>query len=330
MTENHFSFDDYEIIDCDVLFSEEYKSHINLPDVANPIFIKAKAGLETIKKILCSSPAFIEIIKASVPGISVEAILTDEQKKKIASGALRFMTKKDGSLTAKLVNPKTGKIVETIDLKQVSHTPELSKAMTDYATQMQLAQLAEQIQLVQIAVEEVRQGQEFDRLATAFSCQQKYLQAMRITNPKLRSRALLQLAFDCEDSRNLLMQSQTANIEFIREQPESFWGKFFSGANTQKIDSRINEIRGSLCAINMVSLTEALSYQEMGETESAYQSLEYYAQYINKTYLEHNGFVQRLDMIDPSPINYWSNTLPQISEKIKKLSSPSSINLLEE
>ena len=80
----------------------------------------------------------------------------------------------------------------------------------------------------------------------------------------------------------------------------------------------------------MVSLTEALSYQEMGETESAYQSLEYYAQYINKTYLEHNGFVQRLDMIDPSPINYWSNTLPQISEKIKKLSSPSSINLLEE
>lgn len=47
--------------------------------------------------------------------------------------------------------------------------------MTGYATQMQMAQ---QIQQVQVAVKEVRQGQEYDRLAMAYSCQQKLLQAM--------------------------------------------------------------------------------------------------------------------------------------------------------
>lgn len=117
------------------------------------------------------------------------------------------MTKKDGSLMANLVNPETNKIVSTIPLKSVQLAPEMTQAMTSFSTQMQMAQIAEPIQVVQLAVEEVRQGQEYDRLATAYSCQQKPLQAMAIKNPELRSMALMQLAASAEDSRNLLMLS---------------------------------------------------------------------------------------------------------------------------
>ena len=92
------------------------------------------------------------------------------------------MTKKDGSLMANLINPETKKIVSTVSLGKVKLSPELSQAMTNYATQMQMAQIAEQIQFVQVAVEEVRQGQEYDRLATAYSCQQKLIQAAAIQN----------------------------------------------------------------------------------------------------------------------------------------------------
>ena len=81
-----------------------------------------------------------------------------------------------------------------------------------------MAQIAEQIQMVQVAVEEVRQGQEYDRLATAYSCQQKLLQAMAIKNPHLKEIALLQIASDAEDSRNLLMQSQSAKHLFKTSQ----------------------------------------------------------------------------------------------------------------
>lgn len=88
--------------------------------------------------------------------------------------------------------------------------------MTSYATQIQMAQIAEKIQLIQVAVEEIRQGQEYDRLATAYSCQQKLLQAMAIKNKEVKARALLHIAFDAEDSRNLLMQSQSTNLEFIK------------------------------------------------------------------------------------------------------------------
>lgn len=310
--------EDFEIL------GEEYSYDIcdhfsDIPDIAKPLMRTAKATLTKIEQMLYSAPAFINAVKASMPEITLQAVLSDEQKSQIASGALKLMTKKDGSLMANLVNPETKKIVSTVSLESVKLTPDLTQAMSSYATQMQMAQIAEQIQLVQIAVEEVRQGQEFDRLATAYSCQQKLLQTLQIQNPELREKALLMIAFDAEDSRNLLMQSQNANVAFIKDQPETFWGKLLSGAKPEKISVRMNEIRESLNAVNMVSLAAAMAYQEMGESDAARLSLQYYAGYIRNTYLDKPGFVERLDLLDESPENYWSKAIPDIEEKIMAL-----------
>ena len=315
----YISPDDIEIVDVSDYCADVEGYFSSVPEVAKPLLKSAKITLSKIEKMLYSAPAFINAVKASIPDEIFQAILTDEQKSQIAQGVLKLMTKKDGSLMANLVNLNTNKIVSTVSLKSVKITPEISQAMTSYATQMQMAQIAEQIQLIQVAVEEVRQGQEYDRLATAYSCQQKLLQAMTIKNPELKAMALLRVASDAEDSRNLLMQSQNANLTFIKNQPESFWGKLVSGANPEKVNSRMNEIRESLCTVNMVSLSEAIAYQEMGETEAARISLQYYAGYIQKTYLETKGLVERLDLIDPSPENYWSKTLPDIEKKIQAL-----------
>lgn len=308
----------------DVIDLSDYSEGVNdcfgnVPDVAKPLLGSAEKLLKTIEKLLYTAPAFIGAVKAAIPEEAYQVILTDEQKSKIASGALKLMTKKDGSLMANLINPETKKIVSTVSLGKVKLSPELTQAMTNYAAQMQMAQIAEQIQNVQIAIEEVHQGQEHDRLAIAYSCQQKLLQAAVIQNPRLKELALLQLISDAENSRNMLMQSQSVNANFIRTQPESFWGKVWSGATTEKIDSRMNELRDSLGAVNMVSLAEAIAYQELGEPEAARLSLEYYAKYIQKTYLDPIGFVDRLDMIDPSPENYWTQTLPKIKKQILNL-----------
>lgn len=193
-----------------------------------------------------------------------------------------------------------------------------------------MVQIAEQIQVVQRAVEEVRQGQEYDRLAVAYSCQQKLVQAIEIKNPKLKAMALMQIISDAEDSRNLLMLSQKVNIGFIAKEPESFWGKMLSGANPEKINLRMNEIRESLSVINMVSLAEALAYQELGETSAARKSLMYYAEFVKKTYLEIPGLVERLDLIDSAPENYWSEILPNIEKQIEALPCNWKQKVLEE
>lgn len=315
----YISQDNIEIVDASDYCADVEVYFSSVPEVAKHLLKSAKITLRKIENMLYSAPSFINAVKASIPDATFQAILTDEQKSQIAQGVLKLMTKKDGSLMANLVNPNTNRIVSTVSLKSVKVTPEISQAMTSYATQMQMAQIAEQIQLIQVAVEEVRQGQEYDRLATAYSCQQKLLQAMTIKNPELKAMALLRVTSDAEDSRNLLMQSQNANLTFIKNQPESFWGKLVSGATPEKVNSRINEIRESLCAVNMVSLSEAIAYHEMGETEAASLSLQYYAGYIQKAYLETKGLVERLDLIDPSPENYWSKTLPDIEKKIQAL-----------
>lgn len=325
----HISLDDIGIIDASE-YSEDLTEYFSdMPEVARPLLKGAKEVFSKIEQMLYSAPAFINLVKASVPKQTFQAILTDDQKVKIASGALRLMTKKDGSLMANLVNPETNKIVSTISLQSVNLSPEISQAMTSYASQMQMAQIAEQIQVVQLAIEEVRQGQEYDRLAMAYSCQQKLLQAMEMKNPELKAMALLQIASDAEDSRNLLMQSQNVNLTFIKEQPESFFGKLLSGATPDKISQRMNEIRESLSAVNMVSLAEAMAYQEMGENAAARQSLQYYASYIEKAYLSTKGLVERLDLIDPAPENYWTKTLPDIRKKIQALPCIEEMQLLE-
>lgn len=326
----YITLDDIEVVDTSEYSGEIVEQFSTVPDVAKPLLKDAKATFKKIERMLYSAPAIVNLVKANIPDVTLQAVLTDEQKQQIAKGALKLMTKKDGSLMANLVNPETKKIVATIPLKNVKMAPEVTQAMTNYATQMQMAQIAEQIQIVQLAVEEVRMGQEYDRLATAYSCQQKLLQAMEIKNPELRAVALMQIASDAEDSRNLLMLSQKTNVRFITDQPESFFGKIIGGATPEKINSRMNEIRESLCAVNMVSLAEAIAYQELGEDSAARKSLAYYGEFVQKTYLAVPGLVERLDLIDPSPENYWSKTLPDIERRIQALPCNQEQNLIEE
>ena len=213
--------------DVEIIDESEYKAELaehfdHVPEVAKPLLKEAKTAFSKIEKALYTAPAFINAVKAAIPDVTLQAVLTDDQKQQIAKGALKLMTKKDGSLMANLINPETKKIVATIPLKSVQMAPQMTQAMTSFSAQMQMAQIAEQIQVVQLAVEEVRMGQEYDRLATAYSCQQKLLQAMEIKDPQLKAMALMQLASDAEDSRNLLMLSQRSNVEFIMDQPEGF------------------------------------------------------------------------------------------------------------
>lgn len=319
-----------EIVYVDNEYEEKptlYFKHV--PEMAKPILKNAEDSFLKIEKALYTAPAFINAVRAAVPEEALQAVLTNDQKQQIAKGALKLMTKKDGTLLANLVNPETNKIVATIPLKSIQMAPQMLQALTSFSAQMVLMQIAEQIQSVQIAVEEVRMGQEDDRLATAYSCQQKLLQIMEIKNPELKVMALMHLVSDAEDSRNLLMLSQKNNVRFIMAQPEGIIEKFFNGASPEKINGRMNEIRQGLCSVNMVSYAEAIAYHELGEYEAARKSLNYYDDFIENTYMSKPEILQRLDMIDPSPKPYWSKTLPNISKRIQALPDVAETRLLE-
>ena len=314
---SYFSEGDYTIID-DIdrkIGIDDYCSQ--MPDDSKSFIFGAKRTLKKIESMLYSAPSFIEIVRAAVPEEAYKAILTGKQKDKIAQGALKLMTKKDGTLMANLVDTKTNRIVSTIGLKGEKITPDISQAITSFAAQMKMAQIAEEIHDVQLIIERVRQGQEHDRLATAYSVKQKLLQAMQIGDTRLREFALLRIAYDAEDSRNLLMLSQQTNLKLLKEQPESIIKKVFNGLSSDEIDKVMKETRENLLAVNMVSLAEAVAYQELNEPIAARQSLIFYANFLQNTYLNDKDFIKRLDSIDEKA--YWAKKLTLIKEQINAL-----------
>ena len=287
---------------------------------AKPFYAGARRKLLEIRKMLEVAPAFINTVKACFPEHTLQAVLSDEQKQKIADGIIKFVVrKKDGEMIGTLVSTVDGQFDSQVALRDVTSVPNLSQALVSFQAQMQMAQIAKQITEIQSIIEDIRRGQEQDRLATAFSCRQKLLQATLLTNPAIKQDALLRIAFDAEDSRNLLMQSQSSTITALMQEPDTVLGKFFRGSSNEKIKQRLDELRDNLEAVNMVSLLQAMAYQEMGETEAAKQGLTYYADFIKTTYLSKPEWLDRLDLIDPSPINYWSELLPDIQQKIYAL-----------
>lgn len=294
-----------------------------------PLVVNPSNMLRTIKKHLQVSPAFIEAVKSRVPTEIWQAMLTDEQQEKLASGALELMTKKDGTILAKLVHPKTKRMVSNIAIEKVTVTPQCSQALSAFSSQMMVAQIAEEIQGIRTAIEDVRKGLEDDRLAAAYSCLQKYYQAISIRNKRLRETALLQIVMDAEDSRNRLMLRQKSHVEAIATQPESFFKKLVNGASKDDIDGHVNTIRDCLNATNLVTIAMAMAYQSLGEQTAAERSLAYYASFLQQLYFNTNGLIDRLDMVDPSPVNYWSVNLPKLVEHIQCLPSYTMLSLEE-
>lgn len=318
------------IIDGEKYYKME-KYYFKRNNFLKPIFEKIVDNSEKIKSKLYVCPSFIELVKNTIPSEEYNLIFSNSDKIKLANGSLKLMTSSNGDLLANLVNPKTGKIVSNIKLEKVNLPSEINSALINYGNQVQLAKIAEDIRYVQLAVEEVREGQENDRLAIAYSCKQKLLQAMEIDNKELKRIALLNVVSSAEDSRNQLMLSQQSNVRFLRNYPKESFGKYFKGEDSKK-DERISELRENMNALNLVSLAETLAYQELGEYKAANTSLKYYGDFINETYLSDKSFLERLDSLNPSTKKYWSTVLPSIksiNKRIQLLNSENT-NMLKE
>ena len=288
--------------------------------ILKPTIESAKISLEKIKQFVLSSKSFIDAVKRSVPEDEYRVLFTDEQRKLLNDSVVKFMHRKDGSIMAKLIRSDNKKICFNLNIEKAPGVPKgISTEAANFAARMQLAQIAEQIEQIQISIEEVLRGQQLDRLALAYSCEQKLLQAQNIKNSALKTAALIQIAHSAEDSRNMLMQSQARALNNIKEYPTSNFGKFFK--SNEKIKRDMDELRESIAAINQTSLVEALAYRELGEYEALRESLMYYSKYINDTYFLEAGLSERLDQIDNQPDNYWTTALPRVVENINALPS---------
>lgn len=273
---------------------------------------------DQIHDTLCALPAFLEVVERLVPVEEWVLVFTDEQKKELAKGALKLMAKKNGDIIAKVVDPKTHQIVANIPVKQVEKIKDINSAMNDFMVQMQLANLAQEMKEVHRVVSRIQQGLEFDRLASAYSNERKLKHARQIQSKELQTQALLMIAHSAEDSRSRLMLGMKEDIQFIMGQPENEFIKLFT-TNPKEINDRMNEIRSRVVAINQDSMTEATAYWALGEKQAALNTIENYRMLLEDSELTKREVLNRLDVVDPNPENYWTKQFPTIQDTVHKI-----------
>lgn len=292
----------------------------NDPEMQKNYFVKnARRVFDQIHDTLCALPAFLEVVERLVPVEEWVLVFTDEQKKELAKGALKLMAKKNGDIIAKVVDPKTHQIVANIPVKQVEKIKDINPAMNDFMVQMQLANLAQEMKEVHRVVSRIQQGLEFDRLASAYSNERKLKHARQIQNKELQTQALLMIAHSAEDSRSRLMLGMKENIDFIMHQTENEFIKLFA-TNPKEINDRMNEIRSRVVAINQDSMTEATAYWALGEKQAALNTIENYRMFLEDSELTQREVLNRLDVVDPNPENYWTKQFPIIQDTVHKIS----------
>lgn len=292
----------------------------NDPEMQKNYFVKnAGRVFDQIHDTLCALPAFLEVVERLVPVDEWVLVFTDEQKKELAKGALKLMAKKNGDIIAKVVDPKTHQIVANVPVKQLERIKDINPAMNDFMVQMQLANLAQEMKKVHRVVSRIQQGLEFDRLASAYSNERKLKYARQIQNKELQTQALLMIAHSAEDSRSRLMLGMKEDIQFIMGQPENEFIKLFT-INPTEINNRMNEIRSRVVAINQDSMTEATAYWALGEKQAALNTIENYRMFLEDSELTNGEVLNRLDVVDPNPENYWTKQFPIIQDTVHKIS----------
>ena len=287
----------------------------------------ADINLNKIKDGLYKLPSFLYYLESHIPEKHFKAVLTKDQNRKLADGSLELIRRKTGELLAELMDPDSKKIVEKVNLKEVDLTPELSQARALYAMQIQLAQISEEINSMAQAIEEVRQGQQDDRIAIANSCKQKLIQAKCFKNSSLREKLYLQVISDAENSRNQLMLNQMTTIKFIEDIPKSGWQKLISNPDTKVVDEKLNSLMDGLNTINMVSLVAIMAYYELGEKDAALASFGYFRDFIEKAYFSTPDLVGRLDNLDKSTNNIWKDKIIKINTNILELSQSETLQI---
>lgn len=314
-----------------------YYSFEDITDMENcedlPFFNKLFGSLlkykTELKNIAYKTPEFINLIKSSFPEEILTAVFTDAQKQKIAEGSLKFMRKKiDGSMMAVLVDPnKNNRIVAQLPLESRKIAPDLDMAISNFNLQLQMAEIAKALDKIQTSVNNVIIDLRDDRLALSDSNKQKYLQCIKIKNPQLKNEAMLRIIMDSEDTRNRIMKDLEREVAFIQNQPDAFFNKLLKGASVKEIDSHINNVRVTISSINQLSCIEAMCYHDLDEKEAMLESLNYYSEYITKTFSP--TIINRLHSFDGANDDYWLSEFPSVTNKIYKLKSASNELLVE-
>lgn len=296
------------------------------------IYLNADRKIDKTRKgfiynLIAACPALVEVVNGLKTSEQLKLVLNDDVKEAIASGVYKLMGKNDaaGMFKAIVVN-QAGKIQNIPDLKIEKvctgvDPAQIASAIQGMAIQQQLQDIAEQLEMMTMALNDVLAGQHNDRLAKYYAGVSLYKEAFCLKNEILRQQLVNSAILMLSGAYSELGVSLRYDINRICDfyDPKT---NAFKKIKVNQLIADMEKVNQSFEAIHKtVSLKTAMYYNE-GEYDACTMVLSEYGSFLKKVLTD--GKAEILYQADPNAkayIGVWNDredVLPKKIEQVKE------------
>ncbi len=235
----------------------------------------------------------------------------------INKGELTFAFDKAGNILPQLKNGETKKISELIRLKEVSSNPMLGSAVNNLSNQAALAQILDELEMIEERIANIQKEMQEDRLAMADSAWDKVLQARSISDYRLRTVAIQNAINSATDAKRVLMRNFTI----------SFSAALKSRNSKEKERNAQNAAKDLVALTNCVRI-ECDGYVFIGEYNASKECLTAFLRFIKENKLNDRNTLVKLNSNLPAEckMNNLPNTFISVVNKLQNYVNSLSIN----
>ena len=202
----------------------------------------------------------------------------------IDSGALKFQIDKEGRTIAQLVESETKQIDQLIRLKDVSLYPGMSSAVNNLSNQVAMAEIMEELHVIEEKMSGIQMEMQEDRLAMADSAWDKMMQARTIEDYRLKSFAIQNAINAATDAKRVLMRNFVVSLEasILLKKP-----------NDSEAKAR-DAVKDLVALTNCVHI-ECDGYVFLGEHSASKECLKEFLDFIRETKLDDRNTLIKLN-----------------------------------
>lgn len=278
-------------------YDDNYPAKL-LSDSLNNILNLANIAVEKVYKSVSKHASDIaQIPKALTKDFRLVLDVTDEVKKKIATGELKLTVENCGKTYAQFRNgSRYGKKipVKKEDFCQGFDPVQMANAMQMRAIQSQLENMSEQLSLIDSSAQQILQGQQNDRIAMYYSGLSLYLEAKNVSDDVMKKQLIAQALRALNETTFQLNLTLKSDIEYLEK--EEF--KKHKKNRVELIDEKMNNINQSFKYIHQASLLRAGIYCEQGELIAMTAVLNEYSRFIKERIAEKAELLVECDVSD--------------------------------
>lgn len=250
---------------------------------------------ENLRVVAPGLAAAIETLFSSKPQLVAD--INEYTQALINSGELTYAFDKAGNILPQLKNADTKKISELIRLKEVSSNPMLGNAVNNLSNQAALAQILDELEMIEEKMANLQKELQEDRLAMADSAWDKVIQARSISDYRLRTVAIQNAINSATDAKRVLMRNFTV----------SFSAALRSGKSKEMERNAQNAAKDLVALTNCVRI-ECDGYVFIGEYNASKECLSTFLSFIKDNKL--NDCDTLLKLNSSLPAQSKMNSLP--------------------